>query len=151
MVAPPVRHPPRPHPQPRAALQVGTALSAWPARRYSALRGSISSSLIGRPSSISNAWNVASVSAAMMVLKCPSEFLLEHGRGRGLVDVVAERLQQPRRAGHRGPALRVVEETLRARPVEHPDPQPARIGAGLLRQRARQRRCVVRLARHAAC
>ena len=63
---------------------------------------------------------------------------------------MAERLQQPGRAGHRGTALRIVEVPLRRRPVEHADPQLARIGADLLRQRARQRRRVVRLARHRA-
>ena len=68
----------------------------------------------------------------------PYQLLLERGRGRGLVDVVAEQLQQSYCAGHRGAALRVVEITLRAGPVEHPDPQLARIGADLLHQRARQ-------------
>jgi hypothetical protein len=37
----------------------------------------------------------------------PGELRLEHGRGRGLLDVVAERLQQPRRPGDRGAALRI--------------------------------------------
>ena len=87
----------------------------------------------------------------MIVLKCPTNSCSNMAAGADSLDVVAERLQQPGRAGHRGAALRIVEIALRARPVEHPDPQPARIGADLLHQRARQRRRVVRLARHAAC
>ena len=63
---------------------------------------------------------VASVSAAMIDVEVPRDLRLEHGRGRGLLDVVAERLQQRRRAGHRRAALRIVEVALRARPVEHP-------------------------------
>jgi hypothetical protein len=71
------------------------------------------------------------------------EFRLEHHRGRGFLQVVAECLQQQRRAGHCGPALRVVKVPVRARPVERPDPQLPRIGADLLGQRPRQRRRVV--------
>jgi hypothetical protein len=61
---------------------------------------------------------------------------------------MAERFQQPRRGGHRRPALRVVQVPLGRRPVNDADPQLPRVGAALLDQRAGQRRRVVRVARH---
>ena len=128
MVVPPVRHAARPHPEPHPALQVGHRTER----------------LAGPPVAGVARFDLVLADRAaeqhLEGLECrfgvgrddraevPDELRLEHGRGRGRLDVVAERLQQPRRAGHRGTALRIVEETLRAWPVQHPDPQPARIG-----------------------
>ena len=63
---------------------------------------------------------------------------------------MAEPLQQPRGAGDGRAALGIVQKIVGSRPVDEPDPQPARVGADLLAQRAGQRRGVVRLARDAS-
>ena len=141
MAGPPVRHAARPHPEPGPALQVGhrtELLGRTAGRRRCAVRSRPRRS--GGRAASRKPGMVASVSAAMIELKCPTNSCSNMAAGADCVDVVAERLQQPSCAGHRGAALRVVEVALRARPVEHPDPQPARVGADLLHQRARQRR-----------
>ena len=148
MAVPPVRHPARPHPEPGPALQVGhrTERPAGPAvagvaRFDLVLADRAAEQHLKR---LEGRFGVGGDDRG----EIPEDFRLEHGGGRGLVDVVAERLKQRCRAGHRGTALRVVEVAFRARVVEHADPQPARVGADLLHERARQRRRVVGLARH---
>ena len=67
-----------------------TALRARPiaGRRRCAARSRRSS--IGRPSSVSNSWNVVSVSAAMIVLKCLANSSSNMRRRRGLRHMVTE-------------------------------------------------------------
>src|SRR6266542_1308858 len=149
MAVPPVGHAPRPHSDPGAALQIpdGSERLTGPPVLGVARFDLLLADRAAEP-------RLESLERHLSVdgdepVELPGELPLEHRRRRGLLDMVAKRLQQPRRASHRGPALRIVEVILRAWPVEHADPELARVGTDFLPQRARQRRRVVGLARHA--
>jgi hypothetical protein len=109
MVLPPAGHPAGPLPEPGPGVQVGHRVErpAGPAvvgvaRFDLVLADRAADQLLEAPQGCFGVDGDDHVEAA-------GELPLEHGLGRGGVDVVAERLQQPRGAGRRGAALRIVE------------------------------------------